>query len=138
LEKFRAMIRYQGGDVAVLADYTLLPHTNQHIEVMAPKDGYVTAIEAEQIGLAAMLLGAGRATKQDAIDPAVGVQVRAKVGQFVKKDEKLATLAYPSGETGRLQEALLKTQQAFTISDKAGQVPPLLYVRVDETGVHNL
>jgi pyrimidine-nucleoside phosphorylase len=138
LEKFRQMIRYQGGNVDVLVDYTQMPHTNLHLDITASKDGYVAAIEAEQIGLAAMLLGAGRATKQDTIDPAVGVHVRAKVGQFVKKDETLATLAYKSGNAGRLQEAVLKAQHAFTISDHAEQAPPFLYVRVDETGVYNL
>ncbi|MQL52068.1 pyrimidine-nucleoside phosphorylase, partial [Desulfofundulus thermobenzoicus] len=79
LAKFREMIRAQGGDPRVVENPALLPAAREQEPVRAGQEGYVTAIQAEGIGRAAMLLGAGRRTKEDAIDPAVGVVLHKKV-----------------------------------------------------------
>ena len=79
-EKFREMIRLQGGNPAVIDDPGLLPQAKQKAEVKSPASGFVTAIMCEQIGTAGVLLGGGRARKEDSVDPAVGIIVHKKVG----------------------------------------------------------
>lgn len=90
LEKLRQMIIYQGGDSNIIEDYNLLPKAKYSIEVKSAKSGYVKKINTLAIGNAAMLLGAGRLTKDDSIDLAVGVEVNKKVGMSVEAGEALA------------------------------------------------
>lgn len=92
LAKFKAFVDAQGGDASVADDPARLPQAPITIEVKAEGSGYVDAIEAEQLGLAAMLLGAGRATKEAPIDYAVGVMLRKKVGDSVQAGDTLALL----------------------------------------------
>jgi len=92
LAKFREMIVAQGGDPRVLEKPDLLPRAARRETVRAEGVGYVTAIHAEMIGRAAMLLGAGRRTKEDRIDRAVGIVLHKKVGDRVEAGEPLATL----------------------------------------------
>ena len=83
LEVFRKCIEQQGGDPRVIDDYSLLPAASHIAPVTAPRAGYVTAMDAEKVGVAARMLGGGRSRAEDAIDPAVGVIVRAKPGERV-------------------------------------------------------
>ncbi|WP_053372862.1 pyrimidine-nucleoside phosphorylase [Paenibacillus sp. FJAT-27812] len=92
LEKFKAFIANQGGDPSVVDHPEKLPQAAYLIEVPAKADGVVTEIVADEIGTAAMLLGAGRATKESEIDLAVGLMLNKKIGDAVKAGESLVTI----------------------------------------------
>ena len=92
LAKFKEFITAQGGDASVVDDYTLLPQASFTKDVVADQSGYVTEIVADDIGVAAMTLGAGRATKESQIDLAAGLYLHKKVGDKVEEGDVLATL----------------------------------------------
>ncbi|MDQ0915735.1 pyrimidine-nucleoside phosphorylase [Paenibacillus sp. V4I5] len=92
LETFKRFIASQGGDPNVVDQPELLPTAAYHFEVLAEKDGFINQINAEQIGIAAMLLGAGRAKKEDQIDYAVGLTLNKKIGDEVKVGESICTI----------------------------------------------
>ncbi|MCP1224658.1 thymidine phosphorylase [Sebaldella sp. S0638] len=94
LEKFALFIKESGGDPEIVNDYSLLPAYSGTLEVKSEEEGYVSQILAEEIGKAAMIIGAGRATKEDEIDHSVGVLVLKKVGDFVKKGDVIAKICY--------------------------------------------
>ena len=87
LEKFKVFLENQGGDGSVVDDVSKLPQAQHTFEVKAKKSGYVSNIVADEIGVASMLLGAGRATKDDIIDLAVGLVLNKKVGDKVEEGE---------------------------------------------------
>lgn len=116
LQKFKDFIAAQGGDASIADDPSKLPQAPIIIEVTAEGSGFVSAIEAEQLGLAAMLLGAGRATKDAVIDYAVGVTLRKKVGDHVNEGDTLALLhVRDADETAK--DVAVKVRQAYTLSD---------------------
>jgi pyrimidine-nucleoside phosphorylase len=88
------MIIAQGGNPEVLDNYELLPKAKYRMAVPTTKAGFIKDINAEEIGLAGMFLGAGRATKDDIIDHAVGVEIIASVGDFVNEGDALVYLHY--------------------------------------------
>lgn len=92
LETFKTFIEDQGGNKGIVDDLALLPQAAHTINVKAPKEGYISHIEAHEIGTAAMMLGAGRATKDSVIDLAVGIVLHKKVGDYVTEGESLATI----------------------------------------------
>ncbi|ASV69130.1 pyrimidine-nucleoside phosphorylase [Cytobacillus sp. FSL W7-1323] len=92
LETFKTFIQSQGGDVAVVDDPSLLPQAKYQIKVEAAQSGYISEIAAEKLGTAAMMLGAGRATKDSIIDLAAGLLLHKKVGDSVQKGEALLTI----------------------------------------------
>lgn len=92
LQTFKAFIEHQGGNGQIVDDLSLLPQASYKMDVAAPQTGRVTHIEAHEIGTAAMLLGAGRATKDAIIDLAVGVVLHKKVGDHVETGEPIATI----------------------------------------------
>ncbi|MEC0230971.1 pyrimidine-nucleoside phosphorylase [Paenibacillus alba] len=92
LDTFRRFVASQGGDPNVVDQPDLLPTAAYHFEVLAEQEGYVNQIDAEHIGIAAMLLGAGRAKKEDQIDYAVGLTLNKKIGDSVKKGESICTI----------------------------------------------
>lgn len=92
LERFRMMIKAQGGDDAVIDDPTIMPQARYHIPIIAGKEGVVTAMTSDKLGLASMMLGGGRATKDDVLDYAVGLTLNKKVGDSVAKGETLLTV----------------------------------------------
>jgi thymidine phosphorylase len=112
-EKFREMIRLQGGNAAVMDDPGLLPQAKQQTDVKSPASGFVTAMMCEQIGTAGVLLGGGRARKEDSVDPAVGIMVHKKVGDSVSAGEALCTVYYNSAE--RLASAAPLIEKSYTI-----------------------
>ncbi|MBQ7566177.1 MAG: thymidine phosphorylase [Oscillospiraceae bacterium] len=91
-ETMKKWIAAQGGDARALDDYSLLPQASVQHEVLAPKDGYIAHMDAQKIGEASSLLGAGRAKKEDPIDYAAGLVLRKKTGDFVQKGEPIAVL----------------------------------------------
>jgi len=125
LAKFREWIVAQGGDLAAVNDPSRLPQAVIVQDVPAPRAGYVAGIDAMEVGLTAMLLGAGRAKKGDPIDHAVGVVLRAKIGDYVKRDEPLLTIHANDGN--RLAHARERLLAAYTWSEEPVQAPPLVY-----------
>ena len=99
LEQLRLMIKYQGGNPDVVDNYSLLPIAKNVIEIKSLEEGYVSKIKTEQIGVAAMMLGAGRLTKEDDIDLGVGIKILKHVGDYVSVGDVIA-LAYVN-EKGR-------------------------------------
>jgi pyrimidine-nucleoside phosphorylase len=124
LDRLRALVRSLGGEPGVLDEPDGLPRAPFVADVPAPRSGYVAGIDALACGLAAMRLGAGRATKTDRIDPAVGLVLRAKTGDQVRRGKPLFTLHAPTP----IPESIVKgevqgsePQQATAGSDAAGE-----------------
>lgn len=113
LAKFRALITAQGGDPRVIDEPDRLPRAARQETVPAAVSGYVTAIQGETVGRAAMLLGAGRRTKEDRIDPAVGIVLHKKTGDPVEAGEPLATLHV--NRTEEMDTVRRAVQKAYTI-----------------------
>ncbi|MHB1126827.1 MAG: pyrimidine-nucleoside phosphorylase [Bacillota bacterium] len=124
LHKFGEMLASQGGDMQVISEPGLLPRAPVQYSVPSPAAGYVYRIAAEEVGLVAMSLGAGRAKKEDEIDPAVGVVLTRKAGDFVSRGETLAVLHARSEEQAR--EASVRLINAYEIGPDIPQIPPLI------------
>lgn len=116
LEKFRSLIAHQGGDPRVCDDFTVLPAAPHQRILRAERPGFVTAIDAEKVGLAAMHLGAGRSRMDDVIDPAVGCIVLAPVGCEVQAGAGLVEIHYRDAD--RLAVALRLFTEAWTVEDR--------------------
>jgi pyrimidine-nucleoside phosphorylase len=124
VEAFARFVAAQGGDPELVRRPELLPRARRDLPLPAAESGYVEFIDAEKVGLAAMLLGAGRQTKEDAIDYAVGVTLRKKVGDPVQAGETLAVLqANGSGEA----ESAAMLREAYRIGPSRPQSKPLIY-----------
>lgn len=123
LQVFKQFIEAQGGNPAVVDDPSLLPQAAYKIEVPAKEAGYIGHIVADAIGTAAMLLGAGRATKESEIDLAVGLMLHKKVGDYVEVGESLATI-YANRED--VEEVMNKIYSNVTMSTTRVEAPPLI------------
>ena len=114
LDKLAEMVRAQGGDDAAVYRPELLPQASLQVEVPAPRAGTVSRIHAEAVGLVSMELGGGRATKEDVIDPAVGIILHKKLGDHAAEGESLATIHANDPEKAKEAVALLKDCFEFT------------------------
>lgn len=114
LEKLKEFINESGGDGNLVNDYTLLPEAKGKLEVFSDRTGHVFRIKAEEIGKAAMIIGAGRATKEDGIDHAVGINILKKVGDKVESGEKLAEIYYNNSKN--VEESKKMILDAYIIS----------------------
>ncbi|MBC1936113.1 pyrimidine-nucleoside phosphorylase [Listeria grandensis] len=128
LAKFKDFLDNQGGDGSIVDDPSKLPQAKFKIDVPAKESGVVAEIVADEIGIAAMLLGAGRATKEDEIDLAVGIMLRKKVGDKVEAGEPLVTI-YANKEDVKAVEA--KIYENIRVSDKA-EAPKLIHTVITE------
>ncbi|WP_305453264.1 pyrimidine-nucleoside phosphorylase [Bacillus mycoides] len=124
LESFKTFLSAQGGDASVVDDPSKLPQAQFKIEVEAKEDGYVSEIVADEIGTAAMLLGAGRATKESEIDLAVGLMLRKKVGDSVKKGDSLVTI-YANREN--VEDVKAKIYENMKIAKDHVDAPTLVH-----------
>ena len=129
LRKFREMVSAQGGDPAVTEDYSIFPQASIITELPSPRSGFLSHMETQTCGLAAMVLGAGRATKEDSIDHAAGIVLSVKPGDRVEQGQTLATLYCNSPVAVPQAEQLLLG--AFQITDRTADTQPLLYRRVE-------
>ncbi|MBI1750827.1 MAG: thymidine phosphorylase [Acidobacteria bacterium] len=126
LEKFREIVRLQGGDPAAVDDPLRLPKAKHTRDVMSPAAGYISAIACEQIGVASCVLGGGREKKEDSIDPAVGVVLHKKRGDRVVTGGPLCTIHYNSD--ARLDEARRLIELAYRIEPEPPRRPrPLVH-----------
>lgn len=129
LEIFKQFIKWQGGNENVVDNTNLLPKAAFVTELTAKEAGYVTYMEADEIGTAAMLLGAGRATKESEIDLAVGIILNKKVGDRVEKGESLATIHANSED---IQDVINKLHKNIQIEAAQKDAPPLIYEVITE------
>ena len=127
LEKLRAMIHELGGDESLLtlSGMDKLCAVKREIPVAAKKSGYIVGMQAELIGKAAQLLGAGRETKEDVIDPAVGLIMHKRVGDKVEAGEAICTLYVNDDQN--LDDAIATIQEAVQIGAKPESVSPMVY-----------
>ncbi|MGF9965712.1 pyrimidine-nucleoside phosphorylase [Bacillus rhizoplanae] len=128
IEKFKEFLRNQGGDSSIVDHPEKLPQAKYVIDVPAKASGVVSNIVADEIGIAAMLLGAGRATKEDEIDLAVGLMLRKKVGEAVKEGEALVTI-YANREN--VEDVKAKIYENISISEKA-EAPKLIHTIITD------
>lgn len=123
LEVFKKFVVAQGGDVSIVNEPSLLLQAKYQIEVPSKQTGYIAKIEADDIGIAAMLLGAGRVTKESKIDLAVGLVLHKKVGDVVSKGESLVTI---HSNNENVQEVLNKLYSHIIITNEKVERPKLI------------
>ncbi len=129
LEKFRVMVAAQGGDPRVVDDPDgVLPMAGTVEEIAAPCSGFITAIDTTRVGIAGVLLGAGRSRKEDVIDPSAGFIVRRKLGDRVNKGEPLASAFF--NRTTHKDEAVRMLAEAYTILPEPSSIPPLVHEEI--------
>ncbi len=133
LEKLREMIAAQGGDARVCDDVTRLPQAAHVIPVTAQADGYVSRMDTAKIGYCAQALGAGRQKKADVIDPAVGLVMDVRLGDYVRAGERIATLHVNRPELA--QNAAGQLREAIALSPQRPELPPLIHAAVSHAGV---
>lgn len=129
---FRRWITAQGGDGAVCDDPAVMKRSSIIREVRAPRDGYITHMNTEKIGEAAVVLGAGRTRKEDDIDPAAGLRILKKTGDFVREGEALAILHTESEKAFREGES--RYLDAIEFGESAPETMPLIsrVIRAEE------
>lgn len=133
LEKLKVFIENQGGDKRVVDDYSLLPQANIVVPIKAHRSGYISRIEAEEVGVSAMILGAGRETKDDELDLAAGIILNNKVGDYVNEGDILATMYLNKEE--KLESAKERFIGAYSIVDEKVEPKKLVYGVVTKDGI---
>ncbi|GAB0343405.1 pyrimidine-nucleoside phosphorylase [Staphylococcus pseudintermedius] len=128
LEKFKTFLSNQGGDASVVDEPSKLPTAQYQFELPAKRSGVVSEMIANEIGIASMMLGAGRQTKEDVIDLAVGLVLNKKVGDRVEEGESLLTIYANSEDVEQVKQKLYDN---ITISDHAEQ-PQLIHTIITE------
>jgi pyrimidine-nucleoside phosphorylase len=128
IEKFKEFISSQGGDASIVDHPENLPQAPYQIDVPVKEDGMVFEMMADEIGKAATMLGAGRATKEDVIDLAVGLVLHKKIGDTVKKGESLVTI---HSNRKDVQDVIAKIYENIQIADHAEE-PKLIHTIITE------
>lgn len=129
LETLKVFLKAQGGDESVVDHPENLPQAAHTFELTADEEGYVSENIADEIGTAAMILGAGRATKESEIDLAVGLMLNKKVGDSVTKGDSLVTIY---SNTENVEDVKKRIRDAYTISKSAVDAPPLIYKEIKQ------
>ena len=130
LEGFRELIEAQGGDGTVVDDYNCLPRAENTKDIFLNNDSpmYVEGLDARSFGDAACILGAGRASTDSIIDPAVGIEILKKVGQAIEPNEAIARIHYQSVDT--LEAAEARLEKAIKLSAEKPVVTSLIIDRI--------
>ncbi|MGO2172887.1 MAG: pyrimidine-nucleoside phosphorylase [Staphylococcus equorum] len=128
LESFRTFLENQDGDGSVVDDVSKLPQAKYQIELPAKSSGFVTEIVANEMGVASMMLGAGRQTKDDDIDLSVGLVLHKKVGDRVDEGEPLLTI---HSNRENVDDVIEKLNQSITVSEQ-GAEPTLIHKIITE------
>ena len=128
LAKFKEFLANQGGDASIVDDLTKLQQAKYKIELPAKQSGYISRMVADEIGVASMILGAGRATKEDVIDLAVGLVLHKKVGDKVEEGESILTI-YSNREN--VEDVKQKLYDNIFIADTA-TAPTLIHTVITE------
>ena len=124
LDKLAQLVKAQGGDESYIYHPEKFERAKYIVDVVSSNEGYIKEINALEIGEAAMKLGAGRATKEDVIDPTSGIVLNKKVGSFVKKSDVLCTI-YTNKED--YLSLLEEVKNSFKFSDEKVKVNPIIY-----------
>lgn len=132
-ETFCTMVKAQGGDDSVLRDYNKFSQAPYTLEIKSDREGFITHMDAEKIGITSVILGAGRETKESAIDFSAGLVIHKKYGEKIFKGDTLATL-YTS-QKNKLSDAEKLYREAVEIGDVEPEKIPLIYARVEENSV---
>ncbi len=130
LQKFREMVRYQGGDERVIDDYSLFKQPIHTLDIIADTQGWVTSLDALKVGQASNLLGAGRNKKDDAIDITAGIHLVKKTGDDVQEGDVLCSFMW-SNENADVDAAMQKIQEAYYISLNRPQAQPVVLNTVE-------
>ena len=125
LDKMREWIAAQGGDARCVDDTSYLPSATVIYPVICDRDGYITETDAQLIGASAMILGAGRESKEDKIDPAAGIVIKKKPGDKVKKGEVLCHLH--CSDVSKIKDAEATFRSAVKYGTEAPAKQELIY-----------
>ncbi len=135
LKKFKEFVAAQGGSPSFIDQPAQLPMAQSIVSIPSVSAGYVSAIEAERIGIAAMLLGAGRETKEATIDLAAGIVLARKVGDRVETGDSLVELHTNRTDSKLMDEVRQHIVEAYTITEQEPEQLPLIYAIVTKAGV---
>jgi pyrimidine-nucleoside phosphorylase len=136
LSKFQQMVKAQGGNPKVVDDFGLLPWAKFRLLVSSRREGYVHSIDTRRVGLCSVMLGAGRERLDSSIDPGVGMLIKKKVGDSVKRSEPLALVL--ASNLKKAREACQEIREAYQIREtKARRLKKILWI-VDERGTRKL
>jgi pyrimidine-nucleoside phosphorylase len=124
LTKFQQGIALQGGDARVVDNYALLPQANNRKEVRSDSNGYLSATNCMQFGIALAMLGGGREKKEDTIDPGVGLEFHKRIGDRVARNESLVTIHYNSG--AKLADAVALIENSFVFANQPAPAKKLV------------
>ena len=119
MRKLAEFVEAQGGDANAVYDTTLLPQASVTKELLAQKDGYISRITCDEVGICSLILGGGRETKESKIDLAVGIVLKKKKGDAVKAGDVLAVLH--ANDEVKLSAALERLQKAYYITEEPPQ-----------------
>ena len=133
-ETLCSMVKAQGGDDSYIRDTSKFEKASIVMQVKAPCSGYITAMQTEEIGIASMILGVGRETKDSVIDFSAGIKLYKKTGDRVEKGDTIAEL-FTNRDTAETAEK--RIINAITISDEPAAEKPLIYARVTAEGVED-
>ena len=125
LNKLREMITAQGGNAGVADDFSLFKQPKYQIEIRSEKEGFISHTDAEKIGLASVILGAGREKKGDPIDPSAGIILKKKTGDFVEKGQTLAV--FHTDDSTKVKDVEKEFFDALTFSDTKPDNQKLIY-----------
>lgn len=125
LNKLREMITAQGGNADVVDDFSLFKQPKYQIEIRSEKEGFISHTDAEKIGIASVILGAGREKKGDPIDPSAGIILKKKTGDFVEKGQTLAV--FHTDDSTKVKDAEKEFFDALTFSDTKPDNQKLIY-----------
>lgn len=133
LKKLAEFVEAQGGDSSYVWNTSKFPRTEFIEEMISPEDGYVSAIQTDEIGMTSLILGGGRETKESEIDYSVGIKIRKKVGDYVRKGESLARLY--ANDVAKLKSAAPRLMNAYTLSKERVEAPKHVMGIVTKDGV---
>jgi pyrimidine-nucleoside phosphorylase len=135
LERFRLMVRLQGGNEKVIEDPKVLPRAREKTSITSTRKGLIARIQCEQIGKACVILGGGREKKEDSVDPAVGIELHKKVGDSVSAGEPICTIYYNSEL--RAAQAKLLIEQSYHLQETAPPIRRPLIHKIIQPGAQN-
>lgn len=136
LEKFKDMVRVQGGDINCCNDYNIFGKAKYSFEVTSTQNGYISHMNTESLGIASVILGAGRETKESSIDFEAGIILTSKTGDYVEKGDTIATL-YTNDES-KISKANEMFLNALQYCDNKPIRPKQIYARVSNDKIEIL
>jgi pyrimidine-nucleoside phosphorylase len=128
LAVFRRMVEAQGGDARSVDDPTRLPRAKARLDILAPRTGFVSSIDALALGVLAIELGAGRTRADQHIDPAAGFELHAKVGERVARGARLVTIH--AAKRAVAEQVRDRAAAAFSLASRPPRPKPLVLARV--------